>query len=174
MAVSEVYLYQNNKLVTPVVYAESVKDSDGTQKFSKYYNKTDIDDKLLTIENEIKASVEESMYEELEESISAKMEGSIDAKLSDNLTQSKNYTDSMLPKKASVTLTSGGWSNKVQQVTVSGMTTGCAAIVTPAPDSMDAYVEAGVKATTQLDGSLIFTCEFAPTVSLTVNIVMIQ
>lgn len=90
----------------------------------------------------------------------------------ESINNSINAINNKLPKMASVTLPIS-WANNTQTVNVTGMTATCGAIVTPAPDSLDDYVKCGVKATTQLNGALTFTCKAVPNVALTVNIVMV-
>ena len=74
---------------------------------------------------------------------------------------------------ATATLTVAGWSNFVQTVSVSGVTADNDIIPVPAPDSNDAYYEAGVLCTAQANWKLTFTCKEVPAVALTVNILIL-
>ena len=93
-----------------------------------------------------------------------------------------NYTgtqyNTLLPKSAyttMVTLPVSGWSsfNKSQTINVAVVTTTDDVIVTYAPSSHDAYVNAGVYCSAQADGSLTFKCNKIPTANLTVNIMLL-
>lgn len=70
------------------------------------------------------------------------------------------------------TLTTAGWSNGTQTVTVSGVTASNTVIVSPAPASADVYAAAGVRCTAQAANSLTFSCASTPTEALTVNVMI--
>ena len=53
------------------------------------------------------------------------------------------------------------------------MTAAANCIITAAPASYMAYVEAGVRCTAQGSGSLTFACEEVPTQNLTVNVLIL-
>ena len=75
-----------------------------------------------------------------------------------------------------VTLPVESWHSKQQSASVAGMTVSKVCIVSPAPESFTAYTaygEAGVRATTQGDGTLTFTCEDTPSTDLIVNVTML-
>lgn len=78
-------------------------------------------------------------------------------------------------KKSSttVTLPTTGWSSKKQTVSATGVTTDNSVIVSPAEGSREAYIDAEVYCSAQGNGTLTFTCKDVPTVSLTVNILVI-
>lgn len=79
-------------------------------------------------------------------------------------------------KVVSVTLASGSWSSKEQQVTVNGVlsdTAKCHIIPTPAPASHAAYYDCDVRATAQAANKVTFACEEVPTSNLTVNVAII-
>lgn len=87
----------------------------------------------------------------------------------------KAYVDSKSPTSVAVTLTSSGWSNNTQTVTVSGVSaTETAQLITPTPAiaSQSAYYEAGIMCTGQAANSLTFTCQTVPTSNLTVYVVI--
>ena len=85
----------------------------------------------------------------------------------------KQYVDGR-KATASVTLTASGWSSKKQTVSVSGVTASNTVLVTPAPASFVAYGEAVVYCSAQGSGTLTFTCDEVPTVSLTVNVLIMN
>lgn len=62
------------------------------------------------------------------------------------------------------------WSNLSQTISVSGATANNNIIISPSPESYDAYCEAGVRCSAQASGKLTFICLDVPTVALTVNI----
>lgn len=72
-----------------------------------------------------------------------------------------------------VTLTVAGWSNNSQSVTATGVTATNTVIVSPTPDSIDAYGSAKIKCTTQTTNSLTFICEEVPEDALTVSVVIL-
>ena len=72
-----------------------------------------------------------------------------------------------------VTLTTSGWSNKAQTVTVSGVladSTKQAINVSPAGGFSAIYCEAGIECTAQAANSLTFECTTIPESNITVNI----
>ena len=73
---------------------------------------------------------------------------------------------------ATATLTASKWSNKKQTVSVSGVTANNLVMVSPAPDSHNAYAEANIRCVAQAAGSLTFECEDIPSVAIVANIVM--
>lgn len=85
----------------------------------------------------------------------------------------KGYVDGR-KATASVTLSASAWSSKKQTVSVSGVTAGNTVLVTPAPASFVAYGEAVVYCSAQGSGNLTFTCDEVPTVSLTVNVLIMN
>lgn len=79
------------------------------------------------------------------------------------------------PTSTLVTLTAAGWSNKAQNVTVTGVSANEAAqMITPVPAvaSQSAYYAAGIRATAQAANSVTFTADTVPTVSLSVYVVV--
>lgn len=75
-----------------------------------------------------------------------------------------------------VTLTAEGWQEKVQTVTVTGVSakeTDQLIIPTPALANQDAYLDAGIRATAQIANSLTFTAESTPEEALTVYVTII-
>ena len=70
-----------------------------------------------------------------------------------------------------VTLTASGWSGNAQTVSASNVTASNIVWVSPAPASFDAYGKAGVRATSQADGSITFACTKVPTEDLSVEVV---
>ena len=95
---------------------------------------------------------------------------------SENPVQNKVITTA-IDKKAdkavakTVTLTAS-WSSNTKTVTVEGITVNSILIVTPAPNSQEAYSKAGIVCSAQAEGSLTFTCKTAPTASIDINILI--
>lgn len=86
--------------------------------------------------------------------------------------------DSLLPKSAyttTATLSASGWnsSTKSQTITVAVVSADDDVVATYAPDSHDAYVNAGVYCSAQADGSLTFKCNKIPSADLIVNIMLL-
>ena len=77
-------------------------------------------------------------------------------------------------KTALVSLAPGSWSSNKQTVNVSGITANNIVIVTPAPTSLSAYGEAGVYCSAQAAGKLTFTCTEVPSVTLNVNVIILN
>ena len=102
---------------------------------------------------------------------------------SDPLTlQTGNYGDNTITKQKlasgatytsiAVTLTTANWSSNTQTVNVAGVTASNAVIVSAAPASYLSYSEFGVYCSAQGAGTLTFTCDSAPDVNLTVNVLI--
>lgn len=83
----------------------------------------------------------------------------------DNFTASTNLN---------ATLLANGWTNRVQTVTVSGVTTTNTVIISPAPASVDDYLAAGIVCTAQGSNSLTFKCETLPSHNITLNIAILK
>lgn len=75
-----------------------------------------------------------------------------------------------------ITLLSNGWSDSVQTVNVEGVTSeeDQVVIVSPVPASSIAYNSAGVKCSSEGEGTLTFTCESIPTADLSVNVLVLS
>lgn len=88
----------------------------------------------------------------------------------------KAYVDSKGPKTATVTLTTAGWREGEQTVTVNGILADSSAqIVDVCPankPSADRWAAAGVWCTSQAANSLTFSCDSVPTEDINVNIRM--
>lgn len=76
--------------------------------------------------------------------------------------------------QTSASLSTSGWSSYKQTVTVSGVTSSSAVIVSPAPASFETYGDMGIYCSAQGTNSLTFTCETVPSAALTVNILVIN
>ena len=74
--------------------------------------------------------------------------------------------------QAAVTLTTNGWSNKEQTVSVSGVTASNAVIVSPAPTSIKAYSKYGIYCSEQASGTLTFVCDKTPSEGVVVNVLI--
>lgn len=86
--------------------------------------------------------------------------------------------DTLLPKSAystTVNLPLSGWDTgiKMQRVLLDVVSADDNILVTYAPESHDAYVNAGVYCSAQANGSLTFKCNKIPTANLTVNIMLL-
>lgn len=90
------------------------------------------------------------------------------------LTITKGTTFQTNIGKLTLSLTTSGWSNNSQTITVTGVTTSNHIIVSPAPASIDNYTTAKIKCTTQAANSLTFTCETTPTAAISVNVLIIN
>lgn len=77
------------------------------------------------------------------------------------------------PVARTATLTVAEWSGTTQTVSVTGVTADSILTVTYAPDSHDAWLDAGVYCSAQGAGTLTFTCDTVPTAALTANIVIL-
>ena len=75
--------------------------------------------------------------------------------------------------RITVTLSSSGWSNNQQAVTVNGVTTNNDVIVAPDPASIATYGECGVYCSAQSSNKLTFKCISKPASNLTVNVLII-
>lgn len=83
----------------------------------------------------------------------------------------QDYSSPALLRTA--TLTTSGWSNKAQTVTVSGVLADATKqVILPGPviSSMEAWVSAGVICSGQGANTLIFSCTSVPTTDITVSI----
>ena len=75
---------------------------------------------------------------------------------------------------AALALNAAGWSGGVQTVSMAGLTASDSVIVTPAPASRDAYINADVRCTAQGAGTLTFTVASTPVANITVNIIILK
>ena len=71
-------------------------------------------------------------------------------------------------------LTSSKWNDLSQTIEVSGVTEVNTIISAPAPDSCDAYIEAGIYCSSQSLGTLTFKCSYIPDEDLNVNILILD
>lgn len=71
-------------------------------------------------------------------------------------------------------LTSAGWNDNVQVVSVSGVTADNFIFVGPAVGSEDVWAKAGVRCFSQSSGQLTFTCKQTPETNLTANIFIVD
>ena len=75
-------------------------------------------------------------------------------------------------KTATITIAVADWSNNTCTKTATGVTASNTIFVSPAPDSLSTYGEAGVYCSAQAANSLTFTCTATPTTSVSVNVVI--
>ena len=71
------------------------------------------------------------------------------------------------------TLSASGWSNNIQTVNVSGVTSSNTILVAPTADSQEVWGKAGIVCTAQSAGKLAFTCKSVPSAAVTANIVIL-
>lgn len=71
------------------------------------------------------------------------------------------------------TLTTSGWSNNSQTITVTGVTSSNSVIVSPAPASAALYTMADITCTAQGTNTLTFTCELVPNANITINALLL-
>lgn len=86
-------------------------------------------------------------------------------------------TDYQSPvKSATVTLSANAWSSNSQTINLANVATNSLVTVAPVPTAQNrtAYLEAGVYCSAQGAGTLTFVCEDVPSVSLNVNIQIIN
>lgn len=76
------------------------------------------------------------------------------------------------PVTKSISLLSNGWINKRQTLSVSGVTTTNNLLVTPAPASIQAWQDGGIRCVLQSNNSLTFDCVITPETNITVNILI--
>lgn len=73
-------------------------------------------------------------------------------------------------RKETISLTSGGWKDKKQEVSCSLADTDNLVIVSPASSSIVRYGECGVFCIAQSKGKLTFQCSVVPTETMTVDV----
>lgn len=71
---------------------------------------------------------------------------------------------------STITIATSAWSNNTATVSVSGVTADNAVDVAPVEPTFDAYINAGIRATSQGSGTLTFACKTVPTVAISVNV----
>lgn len=74
----------------------------------------------------------------------------------------------------SITIAASDWSNNTCTKTATGVTSSNTVIVSPASASYEAYGEAQVRATAQGANQITFACTDVPSVSLTVNVAILN
>lgn len=77
-------------------------------------------------------------------------------------------------KSITLTLAAADWADNSQTIAAAGVTADNTLIVSPAPDSFEAYTEAAVRATAQGADSISFRCSDTPAETLTVNVSIIS
>lgn len=98
-----------------------------------------------------------------------------DAKFTDTVGVTKNELNTAINgfKKitwSTITIATSAWSNNTATVSVSGVTASNAVDVAPVEPTFDAYINAGIRATSQGSGTLTFACKTVPTVAISVNV----
>lgn len=72
-----------------------------------------------------------------------------------------------------VTLSAGGWANGRQRLAVEKLKADDTVISTPAPESMQLYVDAGVRLLEQGENTLLYSCEEVPAGDLTLGLTLL-
>lgn len=98
-----------------------------------------------------------------------------DAKFTDTVGVTKDELNTAINgfKKitwSTITIATSAWSNNTATVSVSGVTASNAVDVAPVEPTFDAYINAGIRATSQGSGTLTFACKTVPTVAISVNV----
>lgn len=75
-------------------------------------------------------------------------------------------------KTATLTLSTSGWSSQAQTVSVSDISATDTIVVSPSPEHIAAYSEAGVYCSAQAANSLTFTCDSTPSADISVNVIV--
>ena len=73
-----------------------------------------------------------------------------------------------------VTLSSSGWSDKSQTVSVSGVTSDIDIVVSPDYSSYDNWSKFSIIASAQGNGTVTFTCKTVPTTDITANMLLLK
>lgn len=90
-----------------------------------------------------------------------------------NVSAFTNDSGYAVVNNTTVTLTTAGWSNSSQSVTVTGVTASNSVIVTAAAASESTYLNCGVKCSSQTANTLTFTCITTPTAAIDVNVIVL-
>lgn len=88
------------------------------------------------------------------------------------LTPEEEMQEKHIPKQISLTVSN--WYNLSQAIDVSDVTANNTIIVTPAPTSRVAYMEADVYCYSQENGSLFFKCSTVPSENLLINVLILN
>lgn len=111
---------------------------------------------------------------------STQAEGSLTftAKTKPSIDLAVNLIIVTLPEGATATantcsLTVAGWSNNIQTVSLTGMAADRIAIIGPVASSIDVCKTNAVYCSAQGNGVLTFKCQTAPSVAITMNVIMI-
>lgn len=112
----------------------------------------------------------------LNEKLIPSLEMSVDTEtITKNIQEVRTIAESKtLKKERTATLSSSGWSNLQQTVSVEGVTADNTVIVVAAPASYMPCLENSIRCVAQAAGSLTFQCATAPTVNVTFNILILE
>lgn len=99
-----------------------------------------------------------------------------DITASNNIYSNGNFYKNGIPLISSVTITlnTADWVDYSQTVSVLNVTNINNVIITPAPASVENYVDAGILCTAQGTNSLTFQCSVVPETTIDVNVLIIQ
>lgn len=108
-------------------------------------------------------------------------DGKIKFKVGDGTNQysALDFANEYIPasnEKAVITLLAANWDAEALTNTVNNemITAEADIIVSPAPEFLDAYGNAGVRAITQAEGSITFQCKTVPTEDLNVQLLFLK
>lgn len=73
-----------------------------------------------------------------------------------------------------VSLPAAGWADNAQTVAANGVTADNTVVVSPAPESYDAYAESMIRCADQDENSLTFACKDVPADDITVNVTVVN
>lgn len=96
------------------------------------------------------------------------------AKIANGAVTWAKLADGASHKTATATLTTSGWSNSTQTVSVTGITANNDFFCCAAPSSFTAWNKAEIRPTAQGAGTITFTCSKTPTADVTVNIIIFK
>ena len=151
--------------------------NDDLSVISKLGTNPGIDDGLS--EERLKAKFDEAVNIIklfLNEKLIPSLEMSVDTEtITKNIQEVRTIAESKtLKKERTATLSSSGWSNLQQTVSVDGVTADNTVIPVAAPASYMPYLENSVRCVAQAAGNLTFQCATVPTANVSVNILILE
>ena len=88
--------------------------------------------------------------------------------------EAKNLLNITAATGVEAALTASGWADNMQTVNVAGVAANSNVIVSPAPESMQAWAESAVYCSAQGAGTLTFTCTAVPESALTAHVLILR
>ena len=92
----------------------------------------------------------------------------------DNSDAARKNLGAISLKTKTATLTTTGWTNNLQTVSVEGVTPDNTVIVTHSPDSYDDYKNYCVRCYQQGNGTLTFKCDYTPSAQIVANVAILE